>query len=250
MGNNVSTKHSEPFSDQEIKSHLEEWLAISLATGPSCFSKAEAAAKAAYLQAGLAEPSFIRTDSPLAASKAAIDLIKQGSKAVYDQVHAQVHAQVSDQVYAQVYSQVHAQVYDQVSDQVRDQVYRQVYDQVYRQVYNQVYRQVYDQVHVQVFNQVYRQVHRQVHNQVHQIAQLAQLTIFKDIPEISKLDSLVELAKSTGIYFLLDKTVIFSERPSRIILKGEANERKAILIEYPDGFTITALSPLEQLAIS
>ena len=234
MGNNVSTKHSEPFSDQEIKSHLEEWLAISLATGPSCFSSAEAAAKAAYLQAGLAEPSFIRTDSPLAASKAAIDLIKQGSKAVYDQVHAQVHAQVSDQVYAQVYSQVHAQVYDQVSDQVRDQVYRQVYDQV----------------HVQVFNQVYRQVHRQVHNQVHQIAQLAQLTIFKDIPEISKLDSLVELAKSTGIYFLLDKTVIFSERPARILFKGSGNERKAILIEYPDGFTITALSPLEQLAIS
>ena len=187
-------KYSKPFSDQEIKSHLEEWLAIGLATGPSCFSKAEAAAKAAYLQAGLAEPSFIRTDSPLAASKIAVDLIEQGSS------------------------------------QVRDQVY----DQVYRQVHNQVYAQVY----------------RQVHNQVYQIAQLAQLTIFRDIPEISKLDPFVELAKSTGIYFLLDKTVIFSERPARIIFKGEANERKAILIEYPDGFTITALSPLEQLAIS
>ena len=206
-------KCSKLFSDQEIKSQLEEWVAIGLATGPSCFSRAEAAAKAAYLQAGRAEPSFIKVGSPQAAAKAAVDLIEQGS--------SQVRNQVRNQVYSQVHAQVHNQVYNQVYDQVSSQVWRQVYSQVYNQVSNCYYR----------------------------FAQLARLTMFRDIEEVKQLDCFVSLAENTGMYLLLNKTVIFSERPDRIVFRGTGVEKKAVLIEYPDGYTVTSLSPLEQLAL-
>ena len=217
-------KYSKIFSEQELQDQRDKWTAIGLATGASDFSKAESAAKAAYKQAGLAEPRFIRTGSPEAAVKAATSLTESGEKDVYNQVSNQVSSQVYSQVWRQVSSQVWRQVYNQVYDQVSSQVWRQVYGQVYSQVYNQV------------FNYYYRS------------SQLARLTMFRDIEEVKQLDCFVSLAESTGMYLLLNKTVIFSERPDRIVFRGTGQQKKAVLIEYPDGLTVTSLSPLEQLA--
>ena len=201
-------KNSKIFSEQELQDQLDKWTAISLATGASDFSKAESAAKAAYKQAGLAEPRFIRTDSPEAAAKAAASLIESGEK------------QVISQVYSQVSNQVISQVYDQVSEQAYRLVSRQIYSQVYNQVSNYYYRS----------------------------SQLARLTMFRDIEEVKQLDCFVTLAESTGMYLFYEKTVILSERPDRILFRGTGEEKKAILIEYPDSYTVTSLSPLEQLA--
>ena len=215
------------FSDQQIQDHIEKWVAIGLATGPSDFNAAEAAIKIAYAQAGLDEPNFIRLDSPQAAIETVASLEQAGETGVLDHV----------------YSRVYTLVRNLVRDRVHSLVFNRVFSRVFSRVYSRVYKRVYDRIE--------NSIHSSVHWHYARIAHLAGITIFRDaVPEIAQLDPFVDPAVSTGICCFFEKTAILTERPSRILFKREGEQEDIILIEYPDGFTVSKLSPLEQLALS
>ena len=235
----MATIYNKLFTDKQLKDRKDKWLNIGLATGPTDWDKAELGIKLAYKATGLKAPKhFIKCQSPLQGAIAAAELNSE------DSVSDQVRNQVWNQVRNQVWNQVRTQVWDQVWCQVRNQVRRQVWNQVRDQVSDQVWFQVWNQVLGQVRDQVWHQVRNQVCFCQHDAHWLSELTTFNKIPEVKKLEGLVLLAESTGWFWPFKDTVIFTERPSQIIWR----EDKAIHIEYPDGFTVSKLAALEQLA--
>jgi len=58
------------------------------------------------------------------------------------------------------------------------------------------------------------------------------------------MKGLIQVAQNAGWWIPFEQAVIISERTSKIIWRDE----KAIHIEYPDGWTVSKLHPLEQLA--
>ena len=170
------------------------------------------------------------------------------------QVRAQVAAQVADQVAAQVGAQVKDQVWDQVSDQVgaqvvahvRAQVSDQVADQVVAQVRAQVRDQVVAQVAYQVGEQVAAQVERFEYSRFWNQFESGWFSFYDTMDElgvdVSKLDGLMEMARSAGPSWLWWDIALVSDRPM-VIHRDERNRLHSAsgpALVYRDGSCVWA----------
>lgn len=176
------------------------WLKIGLATGPADRVGAWEAACEAYRMAGLEPPTTqVWLDSPLAGAMGAAELVGAGAQ-VRAQVRDQVRAQVVAQVWDQVWAQVRAQVWAQVGDQVRAQVGRCGYGQ-------------------------------------HDAGWLSFYAYFMAVTRLDccrRLVPLMKLAECCGWWWPFEGAIIFTERPSKLEMKGG----KLVRVEYPDGFAV------------
>lgn len=229
--------YQEPFSEEELEAHRNHWIAVGLSTEPVDRLATEQGLAQAYETAGLKAPSkIIYCDSPHQGLLKAEKLINQAGSPVVRQVWRQVSNQVSNQAANQITDQITTEVYNQVEEHV----WEHVWDRTWSAVGELVMYQIEDLLGEQ--NGLY--IEDLFYYAQHEADSLSRLMVYRDIPEIARLAGLVQIAENAGWCLLFENLAIVTARPSRLVWR----KAQCIHIEYPDGWSVSKLSPLERLA--
>lgn len=231
------------FPQAELEACRDYWIAVGRSTDPVNKPKVEQGLAMAYETAGLAPPrKIIYRDSPYQGS------IEAKRLGFTENSPNQAGRSVNHQVCRHIQISVWNAVREQSNDQVWIQVARQVWGHIWNQINGKTSIKIWDQLIKQVSSHSGREYLDQVCSAVftsqHASDDLARLMIYKELPAIKKLAGLAQIAENAGWVFLFEHLAIVTARPSKLLWRN--GER--IHIEYPDGWTVSSLSPLEQLA--
>lgn len=215
-----------PFTGAQLDACRDYWIKVGLSTDPINKPKVEQGLALAYAQANLKPPGkIIYCDSPHQGHRMARKLAIQGA------------VPVENKVWVHIKESVHEQVHELVSDDVWHQIWDYVWNSLWSQVWIQVGEKICASLGTTGSGYTYYAQH--------EADRLAQLMIFKDIPEVTHLTGLVQIAENSGWCFLFENLAIVTARPSKLLWRNN----QCVHIEYPDGWAVSRLSPLEQLAV-
>lgn len=225
------------FTEAQLNACREHWLKIALSTDPVDKPKVEQGLTQAYKEAGFAPPSkIIYRDSPLQGMTAAVELVSQGGNPV------------ADQVWHHVWNQTWWPIREQVGDRIIEQVKGDLYEQIRPKIDDQVWWWLRGEIGQQLIPRPRDQdriwAWETIFFAQHDAPALARVMIFSKCPEVKKLAGLVQIAENAGWCFLFEHLAIVTPKPSKILWRKD----ECVHIAYPDGWSISRLSALEQLA--
>lgn len=247
-------RYQKQFSESQLKAYCDHWLKIGRSTDPIDKAKVEQGIALAYCETGLAPPNkIIYRDSPYQGFLEVIRLLttrrlaEQAGKPVCERVWHNVRGHV----WTQVWNLSFNHVVEQVLNHVRIHIRSPINDQIWWWLRNELDKLICDYANnndlhpaVNVAN-----VWDSAFCAGHEAPTIAQLTIFKDIPEVARLNGLVQIAENAGWCFLFENLAIVTPRPSQLLWRKVLYRKdKCVHIEYPDGWAVSELSPLERLA--
>jgi hypothetical protein len=206
----------------------DRWIAIGLSTEPADRPRAEAAIRAMYRQAELAEPRIVWCGSPVSMALTRALLLQSNSMwdsvgvSVLDRVRDSVWDSVGDSVWAVVRGSVGVSVLDRVRDRVQARVWAVVWESVRDSVGACGYGQL-DATWLSYFD-FFR-------------------TVCGLTNETAPLVPLMEQAQAAGWFLPHEHVCWVTERPQRLQRdkRGRLHSLSGPALQYPDGWSIYAI---------
>jgi hypothetical protein len=249
-----------------VHADRDQWMRTALSTDRCDRPAAEAAVRAAYRAAGLADPSrVIWMDSPLGGAYAIAALSQLGDQLrdqlrdqlgdqlwgqLWGQLRGQLRGQLGDQLRGQLRGQLGDQLWDQLRDQLWDQLGGQLGDQLRGQLWGQLRGQLWDQLRDQLGDQLRDQLRGQrdliLNRHLSPWYEAYWLCLYRHalsiarLPHSDRLDTMIAATKAVGWWWPMTGAVILTDRPTAIHLDTQARLHNPTgpALAYADGYDL------------